>query len=214
MVKIERNSTIKLSAILTALLTAFLLCSPAWAAGAQGFEFSAEFVENDNGAVTTGKIYITDGASRFETNGGKEIVVTRQDRKVIWLIFPRLSRYVEQEYLGEPQRAFIDPNATTSGNVEREFVEYEWIDSYRLRKFLVTATYPMGGQDRYYEWFRDNFPVPVRTASLDGKTSFEYQKIKIGPQDPGLFNTPRRYKKVTMEEITAMEEAQERGKKK
>lgn len=195
----------KLSAILLALLTAFLLCSPAYSAAPQSIEFSAEFVENDNGEVTKGKIYIANGTSRIEMNGGEEIIVTRQDKKVIWLIFPRLSRYVEQEYLGEPQRAYIDPNASPLGNVLREFLGYEWIDSYRLRKFLVTATYPTGDTDKYYEWFRDNFPVPVKTAALDGKTTFEYKKIKIGTQDPGLFTAPRRYKKVEMEDIIAIE---------
>ena len=34
--------------------------------------------------------------------------------------------------------------------------------------------------DRYYEWYRDNFPVPVKTESLDGKTSYEYVNIKLG----------------------------------
>lgn len=206
----------KLSAVAMALLTAFLLCQPAYSATAarQETEFSAEFTENDNGVVTKGKIYIAGGVSRFETNGGSEIIVTRQDKKVMWLIFPNLSRYVEHEYLGDAQRAFIDPNAPASGNVERKFLDYEWVDSYRLRKFLVTATYPGGEKDQYHEWFRDNFPIPVKTASLNGKTSFEYSKIKIGPQDPGLFAEPKRYKKTTMEEIIELEKTQEKGKKK
>lgn len=204
----------KLSAIFMALLTAFLLCQPAYSAtvGQQEAEFSAEFTENDNGVVTKGKIYIASGVSRFET--GDEIIVTRQDKKVMWLIFPHLSRYVEHEYLGGAQRGFIDPNAPASGNVERKFLDHEWIDSYRLRKFVVTATYPGGEKDQYYEWYRDNFPIPVKTASMNGKTSFEYHKIKTGPQDPGLFTEPKRYKKSTMEEIIALEKEQEKGKKK
>lgn len=213
-IKIERLSLIKLSAIITALLTVLLLGSVAWAASANITEFSAEFVENDNGEITKGKIYIADGVSRLEVNGKDEIIVTRQDKKVVWLIFPKLSRYVEQPLIGEPMRAFIDPSTASGGNVEREFIDYEWVDSYRLRKFLVTVSYPGGQTDKYHEWFRDNFPVPVKSAALNGTTSFEYQKIKIGPQDPGHFTAPsKRYKKVTIEEIIAIEEEQAEGKK-
>lgn len=206
----------KLVVVVLVSLAAFFSClAPHDEAGAasQEVEFSAEFVENDGDEVTKGKIYVGNGMSRFEVAGGKEIVVTRRDKKVIWLIFPRLTRYVEQEYIGEPQQFFIDPTDTPVDNVEREFIDYEWVDSYRLRKFLVTVTYPSGDKDTYHEWFRDNFPVPVKTASLDGKTSFEYRKIKIGAQDPTLFVTPKRYKKVPMEEIIELEENAEKGEK-
>lgn len=178
-------------------------------------EFRAEFVEKDYDEVTKGKIYIADGVSRYETDNSGEIVVTRRDKKVIWLIFPRFLRYVEQEYIGEPNQVFPDPypDAAARDNLTREFIGYEWADSFRLRKFLVTVKYPQG-EDKYYEWFRDNFPVPVKTSSLDGKVSFEYRNIKTGPQDPNLFVFPKSYKKVGLEEITAMEKNTEKTQKK
>lgn len=189
--------------MILAVLALFLFLSPALAA--EVIEFQAEYVERDNGETTRGKIYIADGKSRYETNGGKEIVVTRQDKKIIWLIFPKLAKYVEQPYLGAPQQSFAIPGEEDNGSVTREFIDYEWISSFRLRKFLVTVNYG-DGEDKYYEWLRDGFPVPVKMESLDGKTSFEYQKIKIAPQDPNLFSTPR-YKKADMEEIMAAEDA-------
>lgn len=200
--------------VLTLVAAAALFGAPALAADVpKNIEFQAEFVEKDHDAVTRGKIYIADGMSRFEVEGGREIIVTRRDKKVIWLIFPRLSRYVEQEYIGEPKQVYIDPSEPAGDNLTREFLGYEWIDSYRLRKFLVTVTYPQG-EDKYYEWFRDNFPVPVKMSSLDGKVSFEYLKIKIGPLDPNLFGTPKQYKKVEMEEIPDIEAGAAKGKKK
>ena len=191
------------------ILVMLALCvfrAPSFAAGdmSEKIEFQAEFIEKDNDEVTSGKIYVGDGVSRYETKGGKEIVVTRQDKKVIWLIFPQLSKYVEQSYIGQLQPVFVNPNQSPQDNVTREFLDYEWVNSFRLRKFLVTVHYPQG-DDKYYEWHRDNFPVPVKTESLDGRYSFEYQKIKIAQQDPSLFVTPRRYKKVEMEEIIAAE---------
>lgn len=187
--------------------------APSVASAAKGVEFQADFIEKDGKEVTKGKIYISDGKSRYETAGSNEIVVTRQDKNVIWLIFPKLSRYVEQEYIGGPRPVYIDPDLPDNDNPKREFLDYEWIDSYRLRKFVVTVEYPGGQQDKYYEWYRDGFPLPVKTASLDGKTSFEYLKIKIGPMDPELFTTPKSYKQVNMEEVIAADETNNNGAK-
>jgi len=60
--------------------------------------------------------------------------------------------------------------------------------------------------DRYYEWYRDNFPVPVRTESLDGKTSYEYVNIKLGRPPVEFFSQPKGYKKITMEELAELED--------
>lgn len=195
------------------IMTGLFAGAPSVASAAQGVAFQADFIEKDGKEVTKGKIYISDGKSRYETAGSNEIVVTRQDRNVIWLIFPKLSRYVEQEYIGGPRPVYIDPDMPENDNPKREFLDYEWIDSYRLRKFIVTVEYPGGQQDKYYEWYRDGFPLPVKTASLDGKTSFEYLKIKIGPVDPELFTAPKSYKQVNMEEVIAADEANNKGAK-
>lgn len=209
----KKNVAVALT--LTLIIMAGLFTGAASAASAaQGVEFQADFIEKDGKEVTKGKIYISDGKSRYETAGSNEIVVTRQDRNVIWLIFPKLSRYVEQEYIGGPRPVYIDPDLPDNDNPKREFLDYEWIDSYRLRKFIVTVEYPGGQQDKYYEWYRDGFPLPVKTASLDGKTSFEYLKIKIGPVDPELFTAPKSYKQVDMEEVIAADEKNNNGAKK
>lgn len=209
----KKNVAVVLTMALT-IMAGLFAGAPSVAPAAQGVEFQADFVEKDGKEVTKGKVYISDGKSRSETAGSNEIVVTRQDRNVIWLIFPKLSRYVEQEYIGGSRPVYIDPDLPENDNPKREFLDYEWIDSYRLRKFIVTVEYPGGQQDKYYEWYRDGFPLPVKTASLDGKTSFEYLKIKIGPVDPALFTAPKSYKQVDMEEIIAADEKNNSGVKK
>lgn len=212
-VRFFEMSKIKITVLILAIVAGMFSASGTFAETPGNIEFQAEFLERDYDEVTKGKIYIASDMSRYEVSGSGEIIVTRQDKKVIWLIFPRMARYVEQDYIGEPYKVFADPSAPAGDNLTREFIDFEWIDSYRLRKFLVTVTYPKG-EDKYYEWFRDNFPIPVKTESLDGKVSFEYQKIKFGPQNPELFAVPRRYKKVDMEEIIIMEEAAKNEKKK
>jgi hypothetical protein len=145
--------------------------------------------------------------SQYELDGGDEVVVTRHDKKVIWLIFPKLRKYVEQPYLGEPKQNYAGALETDTGDLSKEFIEHEMVDSYRLKKYLVTVKYNNGdSKDQYYEWYRDNFPVPVKTQSLDGMTSYEYVNIKLGRPPAEFFSQPKGYKKITAEDLAEIEE--------
>lgn len=187
-------------------LVLFLLIIPASSWSSDTVEFSALTIEKDNGKEQRGKIFIAENMSRYELEGSGEIVVTRQDKKVIWLIVPKLRKYVEQPYLGEAKQNYAGANEADTGNLSRKFIDHERIDSYRLKKYLVTVKYNNGeSNDQYYEWYRDNFPVPVKTESLDGKTSYEYVSIKLGKPPTELFSKPRGYKKITMEELDKIE---------
>lgn len=72
----------------------------AFALQALAMDFSAEFVEKDGDSVRKGKIYMTGQKSRFEMEGMDEIEVTRADKKVMWIIFPKKRVYVEEEFWG------------------------------------------------------------------------------------------------------------------
>ena len=193
------------------LMLALLLFSviiPAPSVASDAVEFSALFIERDNGTEQRGKIYVAENMSRYELQGSNEVVVTRHDKKVIWLIFPKLRKYVEQPYLGEPKQNYSGAHESDTGDLSREFIDHEMEDSYRLKKYLVTVKYNNGESvDRYYEWYRDNFPVPVKTESLDGKTSYRYLNIKMGRPPVEFFSQPKGYKKITMEELAGLEES-------
>ena len=163
--------------ILVIMLLSLAFPARSWSSNA--VEFSALFIEKDNDEVQKGKIFVAESMSRYEIEGSGEIIVTRQDKKVIWLIFPKLKKYVEQPYLGEPKKNYDGPDEVETGDLSKKFIEYDSVDSYRLKKILVTVKYNKGeNKDQYYEWYRDNFPVPVKTQSLDGRTSYEYVNIK------------------------------------
>ena len=79
----------------------------------------------------------------------------------------------------------------------------------------MTVKYNKGEtQDQYYEWYRADFPVPIKTSNLSGTVSYEYKKLKMGPQDPALFAEPKSYKKVTAEELAKLEASWGTKKKK
>ena len=200
----------------TRLIAAAYMLLLIFAGSAAALDFSAEFVEKDGADISKGKIYVAGDKSRYETDGSGSIEVTRADKKVMWVIFPKHRTYVEEEFLapspGAPQTGnYAAPKST--GDLSKKDLGFETVDTYRLRKYLVTVKYNKGEtQDQYYEWYRSGFPIPIKTANLSGTVSYEYKKLKLGAQDPSLFVEPRGYKKVTAEELEKLE-AEWRSKK-
>lgn len=187
----------KKSVFLLAVFIA-LTASPAFALYT---EFKAIAVEYDNGEKTESKVWITNSKSRRDFKAGKEIVITRNDLKRNWYIYPEIRCYVETPSLGTYANFDIPPESANTGDLKRKFLCYEERDGFRMKKFLVTVKYRnMPGEDKYYEWRRNDFPVPVRTESLDGSSWTEYRNISRGPINQDLFNKPGSYKLVAAEE--------------
>ena len=206
---------------------AFVLAFAALAltsARADALEFSAEFREKLGDEVREGKIYVTADKSRYEVEGADTIEITRADQKVMWVIFPKRRVYVEEEVWGFPLGTSLENSGERSGggDLTREELGYETIDTFRLKKYLfrlkkylVTVKYNGGEtEDKYYEWYRSDFPIPVKTESLNGYMSYEYRRIKFTTLDPNLFNPPKRYKKITTEQLIELEKQWERSEKK
>ncbi len=184
-----------------ALLILLIFSGCAFASFADMTQFKAVIVECDNGIETKDNVWITNDKSRREFNNGSEIVVTRNDLKLTRFIYPKIKAYVETPVYGTfANFAHPDENANT-GDLKRKFIGYEERDSFRMKKYLVTVTYSgVNGEDKYFEWTRNDFPIPVRTESFDGKTWTEYTKISRSAIDPAIFERPRTYKQVSAEE--------------
>ena len=186
-------------------------------ARADALEFSAEFREKLGDEVREGKIYVTADKSRYEVEGADTIEITRADQKVMWVIFPKRRVYVEEEFWGFPLGTSLENSSERSGggDLSREDLGYETIDTFRLKKYIVTVIYNNGEtEDKYYEWYRSDFPIPVKTESLNGYMSYEYRRIKFTTLDPNLFNPQKRYKKLTTQQLIELEKQWERSEKK
>ena len=176
----------------------------------QTTEYSAVYVERENGKETETKVYAAHNMYRQDLKGGDEIVITRYDRKQMYIIYPKLRRYILESYPGEAPVYDPVPREGKFGDMTREFVGFETEDTYRLRKYLVTINF-MGKEEnryQYHEWYRDNFPLPVKTKALKGDSETLYTNIKLRRPDIEFFMKPKRYKKVTQSEIQTLLEAQ------
>jgi len=186
-----------LKKLFTALFALMLAASSAYA---NYTEFKAIAVEFIDGQKTENPIYVTPQKSRREFNGGKEIVVTRNDLKVTWFIYPQIRCYVQTANLGTVANFNMPDEKSDTGDLKRKFIGEEDREGFRMKKYLVTIKYSnMPGEDSYYEWTRNDFPVPVRTESLDGSYWTEYKKISRGPISPDLFKKPP-YKQISAED--------------
>ena len=171
-------------------------------------EFSAVYVEKEGESVETGNIYVSDTMTRYDKDNGREILVIRYDKKVMWTIYPKIRCYIEDDYPMSAPVAHLDgPKEGQFGDLTREFIGHEEVDTYRMKKYLVSILLKGDPENKYeyYEWYRDNFPLPVKTAAVYGNSSYEFTKIKLGKPSIELFMQPKGYKKITHDEIKIKE---------
>lgn len=193
----------KLFAVAAAILMPLIFASASLAVIT---EFSADIEECEDGVVTKNKVWIANDRFRRENADKSEIIVTRIDQRLTWFIYPKLRCFVETKSLGTYADMDVYPAVEKAGDLSRKFIGIEERDSYRLKKYEVTVKYGSMGEDKYYEYRRDDFPIPVRTESLDCKNYTEYKNISRVSVDRTLFNAPsNRYRKVTLEELDRLQ---------
>jgi hypothetical protein len=158
--------------------------------------FSADVVETMGKKVTNEKIYSSEQAVRVEKveRGKLGVNITRLDRKAVWTLFPEQKMYMDMGSLGQGS---VELAASVEGaKVEREPLGSEQVGAYQCDKYRVRTTYE-GQVYTSLEWdAKELGGFPVKQADEKGGWSKEYKNIRLGPQDPSLFEIPADYKKV------------------
>jgi hypothetical protein len=159
--------------------------------------FSADQTRTMNNKTTTGKIYFTPNAARIESVDGKgnpSIQIMRFDQKVMWNLIPAQRMYVEM-----PGASLSDWAAwADEQGVQRESLGMEQVGEYHCEKFRVHMKV-MGKEATSFEWDAKELDgLPVKTRDEKGTWSTEYKNVKLGPQDPSLFEIPAGYQKMSL----------------
>lgn len=162
------------------------------AASAAAMTFSADLYSSDG---HNGKIYMDTDKIRVET---KEMIsITRQDKKLIWLLMPEEKMYMEQVlHSAAMNQKHLPANDSGASDVEREFIFRETINGYGADKYKIT----INKQSSYYEWVSSDpgITMAVKTAAIDGSWWTEYRNISLGNLNPSLFEVPADYTKMSM----------------
>ena len=175
---------------------------PVWAAqlSRPQVEYSADSVMQTEESTTEQHVYVTPAKERRETltgSGDGSVQIFRYDTKVMWLLMPSENMYMEHS-MGKNKGN--DPS-------QWDFVETvmgdETLNGVKVTKYKTIATSTDGKKYGGFSW-RTKEGISVKTDLLykqgneKKRMMTELKNLKIGRQDPQLFEIPKGYTKLDM----------------
>lgn len=142
--------------------------------------------------------------------GHTGIHIVRRDKGVSWMLMPQNKSYREHvmgESMGNVGKRA--PDWTRGADVKLKKVGTEEVGGYETTKYRVTAKDKDSSTGEGFAWLtKQNIPVKLEgTFGVEGKTAkfwIEEKNIKIGKQDPSLFEIPPGYTKFEMPAFSSM----------
>jgi hypothetical protein len=181
-----------------AVLAALLFSSAVAYAQVHNPSFSADQVQVMRGKTTTAKVYSNGKAVRLEKDekGKQSVTIMHLDQKSVWVLNPAQKTYMDMGGIGA---AGMDmANSMEGAKVQRDPLGSEQVGAYHCDKYHVQTTYE-GHVYSSLEWDAKELDgFPVKQADDKGSWSKEYQNVKLGPQDPSLFEIPSGYQKIDL----------------
>jgi hypothetical protein len=161
-------------------------------------EYSAETMTRTEGRLSLGKVYHAPYMERKEERiaGRPQVVITRMDLGVVWILMPNEKTYVEL-----PVRDAMGRSSDPAG-LEYKYttVGPEFVDGTLTTKSAMEATGPDGTMYEGYIWVtREGILVKMVSGvrgGLGGEFYTELKRLKTGPQPRSLFNVPDGYRRT------------------
>ena len=167
-------------------------------------EFSADYIENDNGTIIKSTILVKEDKMRIENADGSIMIL---QNNVDYLLNPEDNTCFEIAY-GEDS---TPDNMLTLEQLKKELVEVaavkelgtETINGYQSQKYEIVFHDKSLGTGIH--WYTKEIDIPIKTVSKSsfGEYITEYQNIKEENISDSLFEVPADY------EILAMPESEE-----
>jgi len=153
----------------------------------------------------TGRVYATPDKERreIEMMGRRNVLITRRDKGVTWILMAEQAMYMERpiRHGGDDDP---DPFADwDNGNLKMTKLGTEKVNGVKATKYRVELDNDHGGRDHGLLWLtKDNIPVRLEaTDTSEGAPShvtMDYKNLKVGKQDPQLFEIPAGYHPMAM----------------
>ena len=165
-------------------------------------EYSADAtVENEEGTMKQ-KIFVTPTKERKEilTGSGEGAVqIFRYDSKVMWMLMPSENMYMEYSIAGGPSKG----SDTSQWTYEDTTVGEETLNGMKVTKFKTIATSTDGKKYGGFSWrTKEGINVKQDLLYKEGNEKkrmlTELTDLKIGRQDPKLFEIPDGFNKFDM----------------
>jgi len=202
MKKIMNSALVVLAAFLTAAMTLYGYAEAGGMPESKA-EYSATSSMETDQMTMKGKIYHTPDKERREMNSGgtKNIMIIRKDKKVSWMLMPEQRSYMENRMdSGKGGDNEVDTSKMT---IEGGDLGTETINGISATKKKVVMKMKDGTAMGGYVWTSKE-GIAVKTdmiAKGSGhkmRMKTELSDLKVGKQDPSLFEIPSDYKPMSM----------------
>lgn len=173
-------------------------------------EYSADKVTQTESVTFEQHVYYTPTKERTEMHGsGKNadqmpIQILRKDNKVMWQVMPSQKMYMEYSLdRPAPNTMKKEPADMTKWDFEETVVGEEVMEGVNVTKYKTIATSTDGKKFGGFSWrTKEGIPLKVDLLYKQGeekhRMTTELHNLKIGPQDPQLFEIPADYTKFDM----------------
>jgi outer membrane lipoprotein-sorting protein len=157
-------------------------------------EYPADQVAGSGDLTLKSKVYHAPGKQRMdmEEGEGKQIIIMRADRKLFWIVMPEQRMYMEKSLEeGKKERRDLTDCAFTQKAAGKESVNR--VDA---AKSEIEVSCPDTSEYSGTMWTSKEDIMVKMDAVAKGKGSkgrfrTELKNLKIGKQDPNLFEVPR-----------------------
>ncbi len=184
------------------VLASLLGTVPVWAAqlSRPQVEYSADSVMQTEDSTTEQRVYVTPAKERRETltgSGDGSVQIFRHDTKVMWQLMPSEKMYMEHS-MGKKKG-----NDPSQWDFEETVMGEETLNGVKVTKYKTIATSTDGKKYGGFSW-RTKEGISIKTDLLykEGNEKHrmmtELKNVKVGKQDPQLFEIPKGYTKLDM----------------
>jgi hypothetical protein len=160
-------------------------------------EYSADQYIGSGDRVMKSRVYHAPGKQRMDMGDSDQAqyLITRMDRKVSWVVMPEQKMYMEMS-LEEGRKKNQD---ITNCSFSRKAVGNETVNGIPATKSEIDVSCPDKSEYSGTMWTSKEGIMVKMDAVAKGKGSksriqLELKNLKIGRQDPGLFEVPSGYR--------------------
>jgi len=167
-------------------------------------EYSADTMMETAEISMKGHVNYTPTRERREmvtgSGGDKMILITRHDKNIAWTLMPAEKMYMEMSLAQASAQAKDD---ISKYKIEQTVVGPEKVNGVNTTKSKIIMTGPKGEKMGGFMWMtKENIVVKMDAIAIDKKDKMRFKTeltdLKVGKQDPKLFEVPAGYEKMGM----------------
>jgi hypothetical protein len=183
------------------IMAGLVLAGPALAVQPANVEYSADSSMETADDAMIGTIYVAPGKERRESvnDGEKSVMIIRRDKKVTWMLQPEEKTYMEMKS-GQGGARKDDISAY---KIDHTTIGPDTVNGIKTTKSKLIMIGPKGDKLGGFMWTtKEGIVVKMDAIAVDknSKERFksELKNLKVGRQDPSLFEIPADYTKMDM----------------